>query len=100
MKPQKQNGPKQPAFKQATDLLARTTAVGITFFGTGPAFSASNMYVRDFVAQTYGVELGGLASLLWFGILAVSIFSFATLFIAALVQIVGIKATQMAFKTR
>ena len=100
MKPQKYNGPKQPAFKQATDLLARTAAIAVTFFGTGPAFAATETGVRDFVAGAYGVELAGLASLLWFGILAVSIFSFATLFIAALVQIVGIKVTQLAFKSR
>lgn len=100
MKPQKPHSPKPPAYRQATDLLARTAAIGITFFGTGPAFAATEMSVRDFVAGTYGIELGGIASLLWFAILAVSIFSFATLFIAALVQIIGIKATQLAFKSR
>jgi len=100
MKPSTNNGSKRPAFKQATDLLARTAAVGVTFFGTGPAFSATNAQVQNFVAGTYGIELGGIASVLWFGILAVSIFAFATLFIAALVQVLGIKATQLAFKSR
>ena len=50
MKPQKPNGPKQPAFKQATDLLARTAAIGVTFFGTGPLYAASDDRVRDYVA--------------------------------------------------
>jgi len=47
MKPQKPHAPKPPAYRQATDLLARTAAIGITFFGTGPAFAATEM-VRNF----------------------------------------------------
>lgn len=100
MKPHSQQTPKQPAFKQATDLLARTAAVGVTFFGTGPFYAATDDAVRDYVAGAYGSELTGLASILWFGLLGVSIFAFSTLFIAAVVQLVSLKATQFALKLK
>jgi len=93
-------GAKQPAFKQATDMLARTAAVGITFFGTGPIFAATNDRVRVYVERAYDSDLTGLASLLWFGLLGISIFAFSTLFIAAVVQLVSLKATQFALKLR
>ena len=76
-----------PAFGAARDLLARTMAVGTTFFATGPAFSASEVFIGEFVADTYGSGLVGVAYLFWFVILLVAIFAVSTLMIATLINL-------------
>lgn len=76
-----------PAFGKARDLLAKTLAVGTTFFATGPAFMASEDFIGEFVANTYGESLVGISFLFWFVILLVAIFAVSTLMIATLINL-------------
>lgn len=91
---------RNPAFARARDLLANTMAVGITFFGTGPAYSSSVDFIQDFVSDAYGYELVGIASVLWFVMLAVMIFALSTLLVTTLVQITSLKSAQSLIKFR
>lgn len=94
-KPQKE---KEAAFKMGTNLLAKTAAVGVTFFVTGPFYAATDASIRSFVANAYAVELVGIASLAWFAIVGISVFAFATLAIAAIVQVGGVNFSRFFTK--
>lgn len=100
MKPHSNKGTKPPAFKQAAELLAKTLAVAIAFFATGPSYSASVPMVREFVANSYSPELIGIASLGWFIITAISVFAFATLSVFLLVQMISVWLSKISFKLK
>ena len=99
MRPRHPQPPKPSAFAQSGDLLARSSAVGLTFFGTGPAFAATQTHIAEFVAEAYSASLVGVATLLWFILVAVVIFAFSTLLVAAVIQIGSFKGGTKLFKS-
>jgi len=92
-----ERGSKGSAYKQAAEWLAKTMAIAIAFFATGPSYTATVPSIRDFVANAYAPELVGIASVGWFAIVAVSVFAFATLSIFLFVQIAGAWFSKIPF---
>lgn len=85
------------AFEEGGNLLSKSAAIAITFFATGPSFSATEQHIRSFVSGTYAPELATIAALFWFGLLAVLIYALATLLIAALIKFSSAKGAIRLF---
>lgn len=80
-------GQKEGAAQKATRLLSYGSAIGFTFFGTGPAFQASQDYIREYVSLTYSDNLETASLVFWFALLALIIFTVSTIIIQLIVDI-------------
>lgn len=95
-----ERGPKDSPFKQAAGWLAKTMAIAVAFFATGPSYTATIPSIRSFVETAYAPELVWVASVGWFAVVAVSVFAFATLSIFLFVQIVGAWFSKTPFSSK
>lgn len=65
---------REDGFKKGMAIFADFAALAAAFFGTGPAYSATVDFVRDFSARHYGADITGLVEIGWFVIVAGGIF--------------------------
>jgi len=98
MGPYSPYGQKLSPLKKAMGLLGNIMAIGIAFFATGPAHSATVQNIQEFVATTYSTQLAGLAGIIWFLIVAIFIFAISSLATVLLLQIITMWLTKFSFR--
>lgn len=95
--PQSQRDAAKSVFTSSVSLLANVLAFAAALLGTGPAYSASVGWIRDFTASQYGAAFSDLASLVWFAIVALTVFAFARASLATAITLGGLALASRLF---
>ena len=95
--PQNQREAAKGVFTSSVALLANVLAFAAALLGTGPAYSASVGWVRDFTASQYGMAFSDFASLVWFAIVALTVFAFARASLATAITLGGLALATRLF---
>lgn len=95
--PQNQREAAKSAFASSVFLLANVLAFAAALLGTGPAYSATVGWVRDLTAAQYGAAFSDLASLVWFAIVALTVFAFARASLATAITLGGLALASWIF---
>ena len=81
------------ARSRSNDLLSYGAGITAVIFALGPAFTASNAWFVNYVIGYYGDGFAGFASIFLFILLALLIFSAATLTIHTISNVIQSRAT-------
>ena len=95
--PQNQREAAKGTFTSSVALLANVLAFAAAMLGTGPAYSASIGWVRDFTAAQYGAAFSDLASLVWFVVVGLTVFAFARASLATTITLGGLALAARLF---
>lgn len=95
--PQSQRKAAESIYVSSVSLVANVLAFIVAFLGTGPVYSSSVGWIRDFTVSQYGPAFADIASLIWFAAVGLSVFGVARASLATAITLGGLALASRIF---